>query len=68
MAIAAFVVLTGLYIFQAWGRRNILDIANAVVAAMLAGYYFQMAGFVIYLCVNILLFKFEDMRLKDRYR
>lgn len=68
MAIATFVIMCLLYIFQAWNRRNPLDIANAIIAAILAGYYFKMAGFVIYLCVNILLFKFEDLRIKDRFR
>lgn len=68
MAIATFVVMCLLYISQAWSRRNILDIANAIIAAILAGYYFKMAGFVIYLCINILLFKFEDLRARNRFR
>ncbi|OKH36528.1 hypothetical protein NIES2101_36980 [Calothrix sp. HK-06] len=68
MAIAVFVVMCLLYISQAWSRRNILDIANAILAAVIAGYYFKMAGFVIYLCINILLFKFEDLRARNRFR
>lgn len=68
MAIATFVAMCLLYISQAWGKRNILDIANAIIAAVLAGYYFKMAGFVIYLCINLLLFKFEDLRAKNRFR
>ncbi|BAZ18452.1 hypothetical protein NIES4071_103370 (plasmid) [Calothrix sp. NIES-4071] len=68
MAIATLVVMCLLYISQAWGRRNILDIANAIIAAVLAGYYFKMAEFVIYLCINLLLFKFEDLRNRNRFR
>ncbi|BDA75914.1 hypothetical protein CAL7716_100800 (plasmid) [Calothrix sp. PCC 7716] len=68
MAIATLIVMCLLYIFQAWGRRNILDIANAIIAAVLAGYYFKMAGFVIYLCINLLLFKFEDLQARNRFR
>lgn len=68
MAIATFVVMCLLYISQAWSRRNILDIANAIIAAVLAGYYFKMPGFVIYLCVNILLFNFEYLRARNRFR
>lgn len=68
MAIATFLVMALLYVSQAWDRRNILDMVNAIFAAMLAGYYFKMPGFVIYLCVNILLFKFEYLRVRDRYK
>lgn len=68
MVIASFVAMSLLYAFQSWGKRNILDILNAIVASMLAGYYFKIPGFVIYLSINIMLLKLEELRVRDRYR